>query len=114
MVCEYDAEEKRAEIYDMLYNLGITAKYKGFYQTAYAIELCMEQPERLLSLTKRLYPEVAGRFGTNWKAVERNMRTVGSIIWQNRRLQLEKLAQAPLTEKPCTAKLLSILACSRW
>lgn len=109
-MCEYDVSEKQAEIHDMLYNLGITAKYKGFYQTAYAIELCMESAERLLSLTKQVYPEVARRYGTNWKAVERNLRTVGSVIWQNRRPQLERLAQCTLTEKPCTAKLLSILS----
>ena len=38
---------------------------------------CAEEPERLLLVTKWLYPDVAKQYGTNWKAVERDIRTVG-------------------------------------
>ena len=69
-------------IYDLLYQLGVTANYTGFFHTAYAISLCAEQPDRLLLVTKWLYPEVARQYGTNWKAVERNIRTVSCIIWR--------------------------------
>ena len=31
-------------IYDLLYQLGVTANYTGFFHTAYAISLCAEQP----------------------------------------------------------------------
>ncbi len=69
-----------AEIYDLLHRLGVTVNYTGFFQTAYAVYLIMENPKRLLLVTKWLYPEVAKQYKTNWKAVERNIRTAGSII----------------------------------
>ena len=70
-------------ICDLLYQLGISANYKGFLHTAYAVSLCVEQQDRLLLVTKWLYPDVARKYGTNWKAVERNIRTVSTIAWKH-------------------------------
>lgn len=100
------------EVYDLLYHLGVTANYTGFFHTAYAVSLCAEQPDRLLLVTKWLYPEVAKRYGINWKAVERNIRTVSCIIWREKRPLLEELAHRHLVEKPRNAQLLAILASS--
>lgn len=41
--------------YRLLYQLGVTANYIGFFYTAYAMSLCAEQPDRLLLVTKNLY-----------------------------------------------------------
>lgn len=65
--------------YGLLYSLGVTANYTGFFHTTFALQLCVEQPERLLLVTKWVYPDVAKRYKTNWKAVERNIRTVNGI-----------------------------------
>ena len=100
------------EIYDLLYQLGVTANYTGFFHTAYAVALCAEQPDRLLLVTKWLYPEVAKQYNTNWKAVERNIRTVGIIIWRENRPLLEHLAHRNLSTRPRTKQLLAILASS--
>jgi hypothetical protein len=97
-------------IYDLLYRLGVTANYTGFFHMAYAISLCIEQPNRLLLVTKWLYPEVAKQYGTNWKAVERNIRTAGCIIWRENRPMLEQLACRPLKHKPHSAQMLAILS----
>ena len=99
-------------MYDLLYHLGVTANYTGFFHTAYAVSLCVERPDKLLLVTKCLYPEIAKRYQTNWKAVERNIRTVGGIIWQENRPLLEKLALRPLVGKHRNAQLLAILAAS--
>ena len=99
-------------VYNLLYRLGVTANYTGFFHTACAVALCVEQPDKLLLVTKWLYPEVAKRYGTNWKAVERNIRTVSDIIWQESRPLLEQLARRPLVVKPRNAQLLAILAAS--
>ena len=72
----------QTEVYDLLYHLGVTANYTGFFQTASAVQLCMEQPERLLLVTKWVYPDVARQYKTNWKAVERNIRTVNRLVWE--------------------------------
>ena len=70
------------DIYDLLYRLGVTANYAGFFQTASAVQLCMERPERLLLVMKWVYPDVARYYKTNWKAVERNIRTAVSTVWK--------------------------------
>lgn len=100
------------DIYDLLYRLGVTAKYIGFFHTAYAVSLCVEQPDRLLLVTKWLYPEVAKQYNTNWKAVERNIRTVNWIIWRKGRSLLEELAHGHLEQKPRNTQLLALLASS--
>ena len=63
-----------AQVFDLLYRLGVTANYTGFFHTAEAVAMCVERPDRLLMVTKCLYPDVAKRYETNWKAVERNIR----------------------------------------
>ena len=97
-------------IYDLLNRLGVTANYTGFFQTAFAVRLCIEQPERLRLVTKWVYPDVARRCNTSWKAVERNIRTVNGIVWEHNRLFLEKLAGRELRCRPGNAQLLAILA----
>ena len=64
------------DAYHLLHRLGATANYTGFSYLVRALQLCAEEPERLLLVTKWLYPDVAKQYGTNWKAVERNIRTV--------------------------------------
>ena len=97
------------DIYALLYRLGVTANYTGFFQTAFAVRLCMEQPERLLLVTKWVYPDVARQYKTNWKAVERNIRTVNGLVWEQNRPYLEELAGRKLPHKPSNAQLLAIL-----
>lgn len=101
-----------AKAYDLLHRLGVTPNYTGFFHVAYAVLLCAQQPDRLLLVTKWLYPEVAKRYGTNWKAVERNIRTVSAVIWRENRPLLEELACRHLEQKPPNAQLLSILVSS--
>lgn len=102
-------DEKLCDIYDLLYRLGISANYTGFFQTALAVELCRAEPERLKLVTKEVYPEVARQCETSWIAVERNIRTVCSIAWKNNRCLLEQLAHRPFPQKPHNAQFLAIL-----
>ena len=103
-------ETETAEIYNTLYRLGITAKYRGFFHASYAVGLAVKQPERLLMVTKWLYPEVAKHFETSWSCVERNIRTVTNLAWKNNRDYLELMACVPLNQKPTPSQFLGILA----
>ena len=85
------------DAYHLLHRLGATANYTGFSYLVRALQLCAEEPERLLLVTKWLYPDVAKQYGTNWKAVERNIRTVGRVIWNSNRPLLEDLARRDFT-----------------
>ncbi len=66
----------------LLASLGITANYMGFYYASYAVSLAAHDPERLLFVTKSLYPDVAKHYRTSWKCVERNIRTITRISWR--------------------------------
>lgn len=101
-----------ADACNLLSRLGVTANYRGFFQVAYALQLCVEEPNRLLGVTSCLYPEVAKQYDTNWRAVERNIRTICGIIWQGNRPLLEQLANRPLPAKPVPTQLLAILSTS--
>ena len=102
-------DKEHCDIFDLLYQLGISANYTGFFQTAHAVELCRADPERLLLVTKMVYPDVARLYGTNCGAVERNIRTVCGIAWKNNRRLLEHLAHKPFPQKPYNTQFLAIL-----
>ena len=98
-----------SDIFELLSRLGISANYTGFFHTACAVELCQTEPERLLLVTKRIYPEVARLCGTSRSAVERNIRTACGIAWKNNRPLLEQLAHRPFPRKPYNTQFLAIL-----
>lgn len=93
----------------VLQELGITPNYKGFHQFAIALQLCMENPERLTLVTKLLYPDVAEQCHTKWTAVERNLRAMTDIIWKESRAWLDIASHRKLKKKPCVGQMLSIL-----
>lgn len=99
-----------SKIYTLLYQLGLTANYTGFFYTSYAVYLAAQQPERLLLVTKWLYPEVAKHCATTWKCVERNIRTAVDVVWGSNPELLEALARHPLSKKPKVSEFISILA----
>ena len=94
---------------DLLYLMGITANYAGFFHTSYAAWLVVEEPQRLRLVTKTLYPQVALHYGTNWRCVERNIRTAVQIAWDRNRPLLENLARRPLVNRPSASLFLAIL-----
>lgn len=97
------------KICKLLYYLKLTPNYKGFYQMAYAVQLTVRDPQDLLGVTKRLYPEIAKYCGTTSGAVERNIRTAINVIWRKSSGELEELAQYSLKEKPSASQVISIL-----
>lgn len=101
---------KSALINKLLFRLGLTANYIGFYQLSYAVELCAEQPERLQLVTKWVYPTVAKHFNTSCAAVERNIRTSIAVIRKENEMLLEQLAGRTLTKNPSPSQLLAILS----
>ena len=99
------------KIQALLYSIGITGNYIGFYQAASAIEIAICDPQSLLMLTKKLYSDVAKQYKTDWKTVERNIRTVISIAWKYSQRKLETIAGRSLAKRPTPAQFISILSC---
>lgn len=101
--------EEYTRIYRQLYRLGVTANYVGFFYVSQAVFLSLRQPERLLLVTKWLYPDVAAHYGARADAVERGMRTVVAAVWRENRERLQALAGEPLERKPTVSRFLRIL-----
>lgn len=96
-------------MYELLHSLGVTANYIGFFHSAFAVCLALQNPNRLLLVTKWLYPEVAKHYSTSWHCVERNIRTVSKHAWTRNRLLLESLASRILPNPPSASDFLAIL-----
>jgi len=103
-------DESFAEIYDLLYRLGLSANYNGFFYLAYAVWLTIEEPDRLLLVTKWLYPDVAKQFHTSWKAVERGIRYAVLVIWSAESSVLPSILRMPLQKKPKAAAFIAALS----
>ena len=102
-------DKRSGDIYHLLSQLGISANYVGFFQTACAVELCRTEPERLLLVTKMVYPDVAKLCRSSGSAVERNIRTACGIAWKNNRHLLEQLTHKPLPQQPYNTQFLAAL-----
>ena len=50
----FDTSAEMTDIYDLLLRLGVTANYIGFFHTAFAVHLAIQEPERLLLVTYTL------------------------------------------------------------
>lgn len=98
------------QIRQLMHRLGITANYTGYFHAAYAIMLSAQQPERLLLITKWIYPDVAKHYNTTWRSVERNIRTICKLAWETNRPELERIAQHTLSNRPSAGVFLAILA----
>ena len=97
-------------IQDTLRLFGITRCYKGFLHTAYAIQLAVEDEDRLEAVTKEIYMETAFHFNCTWTAVERNIRTAVARAWKINRPLLAEIAGYPLTCTPAASEFIEILA----
>lgn len=97
-------------IYGLLRRLGIGSRYRGYRYMALAVALTLENEDRLLSATKWLYPDIAHQCDTTWPCVERNLRTVVTVCWENgNRPLLAEIAGYPLVSKPTTIAFIDIL-----
>lgn len=82
-----DAESSRVSIYKRttyhMVKCGFQARQKGYRYLREAVWIAYQEPEVLTSVTKRLYPEVAKRFNTTDKQVERAIRNAIETAWTN-------------------------------
>ncbi len=65
--------------------LGCQASQIGYRYLREAICVVCEMPETITCVTKLLYPEVAKRFGTTDKQVERAIRSTIETAWEKGR-----------------------------
>lgn len=97
------------EVQIILRKLGVGSTYKGYKATVLAVTLALEDEDRLSSVTKRIYGEVAEATGSTPSAVEKNIRTVVLRAWSKNRADLEMMAGYKLDIPPSPSEFLDIL-----
>lgn len=99
-----------SRIHDALQTLGVTATYKGRKQAALAIQLALEDEDRLERVTKDIYWTVADTVGCERPDIERNLRTVSHRAWNVNRAYLQTMARYELPAAPSASEFISIVA----
>ena len=90
----------------LLHELGLSDSRVGFRCITAAVEIALADPRALTMVTKYLYPQTAQRCKTNWKAVERNIRTSIRIVWSKNPHKLQQLTGCPISSRPPRRTLL--------
>lgn len=97
-------------IQKLLESLGAGRNYVGFYQTARAVLLILEDESRLGAVTKNVFEVIAKEYGCSRQAVERNIRTVIRRVWLMNPHFLSSISRYPLTTAPTIVEFLDILS----
>ena len=78
------------EVTGILHQIGIPAHIKGYLYLRDAILMVVEDVDLLGSITKILYPEIAGRFNTTASRVERAIRHAIEVAWARNNVEVIK------------------------
>ena len=80
------------EIGELLEQLGLARKEKGFERLSYAIAVTAKEFERAGSVTKLLYPDLAKHFQTTPEKIGRSLRHLIEKSWEKgEKTRFEKL-----------------------
>lgn len=93
----------------ILRKLGITCKYVGYRQIILAVELVMEDEERLHAVGEKIYKVIGARNNRSQSSVERNIRTLILLAWESNKSFLDEIAGYRLIEPPTTSNFISII-----
>lgn len=98
------------DVHAVISQIGVGYNYKGTTMIERAVLHAIQDPESLQLVTKWIYPQVARELDTTPARVERNIRTVIGIAWdENRELFCETLNRK-FRHKPTNAVFLSAIA----
>ncbi len=66
---------------EILHQIGVPAHIKGYHYLRDSIIMCVETPEIINAVTKKLYPTVAKKYDTTSSRVERAIRHAIEVAW---------------------------------
>ena len=96
-------------IQDTLRKLGVGKNYISQKRTVVAIQLALEDEDRLLRVKKGIYIPAAEMCDCTWSAVERNIRMVVEKAWKVNREGLVKMAGYTMSEPPTASEFIVIM-----
>ncbi len=85
-----EQEQIEKQIAGSLFDLGMPSHLKGYQYLKTALEICLENPDELDGITKRLYPTIARKFGTTADKVEHAIRHAVEAAWKRGDERMQK------------------------
>ena len=102
------------KITNIFISLGIPAHIKGFHFLRDAVKLCIETPEIINIITKKLYPEIATKNNTTPSKVERAIRHAIEVAWNRGKIEnintLFGVKVYSNNEKPTNGEFIALVA----
>ena len=78
---EDDESSMEIKVTEILHQIGVPAHIKGYHYLRDSIIMCVEIPDIINAVTKRLYPAVAKVYNTTPSRVERAIRHAIEVAW---------------------------------
>lgn len=118
MKVNMDDECSRADILRQttchMIRLGFQARQRGYRYLREAVLIACQEPETLTAVTKCLYPEVAKRYNTTDKHVERAIRNTIETAWNGKESELFKTlfekSYKNITTRPTNKEVIAKIA----
>ena len=99
------------EIQKTLLQLGAKQSYMGYKFIVYGVLNTINDINCLKYISKSLYVDIARKYNTTWQCVERNIRTVVSVIWKTSDQETLKIVCGNrIIQKPKNKEFFIILA----
>lgn len=102
------------KISNIFITVGIPAHIKGYQYLRDGIKLVVENSQKISSITKCLYPEIAKRFGTTSSKVERAIRHAIEVAWNRGKIEnINNLFGTKIytaNEKPTNGEFIALIA----
>ncbi|MCL2796738.1 MAG: sporulation initiation factor Spo0A C-terminal domain-containing protein, partial [Firmicutes bacterium] len=90
------------------------AHIKGYHFLREAIKMAIDNPEIINNITKKLYPDVAGKFNTSPSKVERAIRHAIEVAWNRGKIEnintLFGVRVYGHNEKPTNGEFIALVA----
>lgn len=93
-----------------LRTLGIGRQYLGYNITIKAVRMVLTDENRLLCLKQGIFIPLSEQQHCDWRAIERNIRTVVRRAWSVNQPYLTELAGYPLHNEPTVTEFLEMLS----
>lgn len=102
------------KITNIFITVGIPAHIKGYQFLREAIKMAIDTPDIINSITKKLYPSIAGKFDTSASKVERAIRHAIEVAWNRGKIEninnLFGIRVYGNNEKPTNGEFIALVA----
>lgn len=100
----------KRDVEKALRRLHINGTFLGLKYLVHAVSETVLNPDRTYLITKDLYREIARRYKTTPSRVERDMRWVIHISWENAREELDQMVGHHLVKRPTNREFIDHIA----